>query len=118
MAQLIQFFQHHASGRRAMNNTALVNNSVPQRKAPIDRSPLAGGTMPGNRLRANETNHYAVVELNAAGEELRGWDFKCLQAASTFAQSLRKRELAVEIWGRMRNAQTLARHVLGSDGEA
>ena len=37
-----------------------------------------------------EPNHYAVISLNPAGREMRGWDFKLLAMAKAIADSVRQ----------------------------
>jgi hypothetical protein len=56
-----------------------------------------------------ERNHYAVVVLGRAGEELRGWDFKTLGLALAFANDARLKALRVEIWARDEWGRRLAR---------
>lgn len=57
---------------------------------------------------AVEPNHYAVVALDAAGRESRGWDFKLLTRAEAFADELRERHPKVEIWAQDEYARTIA----------
>ena len=60
---------------------------------------------------AVEPNHYAVVALDAAGRELRGWDFKLLTVAKAFANELRQRHSRMEILAQDTYARTLGRLV-------
>jgi hypothetical protein len=66
------------------------------------------------RCLVPEPNHYAVVLLDAAGVELRGWDFKTLDVAMTFSDKLRLKHLSVEVWARDEFGTTLARRLPGA----
>ncbi len=62
-----------------------------------------------------EPNHYAVIGLNPAGEEIYGWDFKMLAVATAFADSVRQKHLSLEIWAQDRFGRALGRRVAGID---
>ena len=61
------------------------------------------------RCEAQETNHYAVVILDSAGQELCGWDFRNLDEAKRFGDRLRMKGLRVELWARDECGRKLAR---------
>jgi hypothetical protein len=56
-----------------------------------------------------EPNHYAVVTLDSAGQELCGWDFRTLDEAKRFGDRLRLKGLRVELWARDEFGRKLAR---------
>jgi hypothetical protein len=56
-----------------------------------------------------ERNHYAVVAVDSAGLELRGWDFRTLDAAEKHGEQLRLKGLRIEVWSRDELGRKLAR---------
>jgi hypothetical protein len=60
---------------------------------------------------AAEPNHYAVVTFDGAGQEAHGWDYRTLEVAKLFADTLRQEALRVEIWARDEFGKRLARHL-------
>ena len=73
-------------------------SASPEYPFPIGRSrsrPVDRGS-----CTTTEPNHYAVVALDAAGLEFRGWDFKALDRAKAFAEHLRLKGLRVQVWAR------------------
>jgi len=61
------------------------------------------------RSETIEPNHYAVVTLDSAGQELCGWDFRKLDEAKRFGDQLRPKGLRVELWARDEFGRKLAR---------
>lgn len=60
-----------------------------------------------------EPNHYAVIALNPAGNEMCGWDFKLLAVAEAFANSVRQKHLRLEIWAQDEFGRALGWRVAG-----